>query len=146
MIRVSAMYPAGPDTRFDLDYYLNKHTPMAQANKGGPGRDHHMKGFSMFLCGGGVKRGTTYGATDDLGYASVENVVHVHDLQATLLHQLGLDHRRVIFPHHGRTQLIVHGVSTRAYNHAYEGNAGIPALKDCGATGILELPIAKIVP
>ena len=70
-------------------------TPMAQANKGGPGRDHHMKGFSMFLCGGGVKRGTVYGATDELGYASVENVVHVHDLQATLLHQLGINHQRL---------------------------------------------------
>jgi uncharacterized protein (DUF1501 family) len=70
-------------------------TPMAQSNKGGPGRDHHMKGFSMFLCGGGVKRGTVYGATDELGYASVENVVHVHDLQATLLHQLGIDHKRM---------------------------------------------------
>jgi hypothetical protein len=70
-------------------------TPMAQSNKGGPGRDHHMKGFSMFLCGGGVKRGTVYGTTDELGYASVENVVHVHDLQATLLHQLGIDHKRM---------------------------------------------------
>ncbi|MBM3871313.1 MAG: DUF1501 domain-containing protein, partial [Verrucomicrobia bacterium] len=70
-------------------------TPMAQANKGGPGRDHHMKGFSMFLCGGGVKRGITYGATDELGYASVENVVHVHDLQATMLHQLGINHQRL---------------------------------------------------
>ncbi len=70
-------------------------TPMAQANKGGPGRDHHMKGFSMFLCGGGIKRGTVYGATDELGYAAVENVVHVHDLQATLLHQLGIDHKRL---------------------------------------------------
>ncbi len=70
-------------------------TPMAQKNKGGPGRDHHMKGFSMFLCGGGIKRGLTYGATDELGYNAVENIVHVHDLHATLLHLLGIDHKRL---------------------------------------------------
>ena len=55
-------------------------TPMAQKDKGGPGRDHHMKGYSMFLCGGGIKGGLTYGATDELGYNAVENIVHVHDL------------------------------------------------------------------
>ena len=54
-----------------------------------------MKGFSMFLCGGGVKRGAVYGSTDELGYAAVENVVHVHDLQATMLHQLGINHQRL---------------------------------------------------
>src|SRR6058998_1849358 len=53
-------------------------TPMAQGDKGGPGRDHHMKGFSMFLCGGGIKGGLTHGATDELGYNAVENIVHVH--------------------------------------------------------------------
>ncbi len=57
-------------------------TPMFQG-KGGPGRDHHIKGFSMWLAGGGVKPGIGYGATDELGYASVENVVHVRDLHAT---------------------------------------------------------------
>jgi len=70
-------------------------TPMAQKDKGGPGRDHHMKGFSMFLCGGGIKRGLTYGATDELGYNAVENIVHVHDLHATVLHLLGIDHKRL---------------------------------------------------
>jgi len=70
-------------------------TPMAQKDKGGPGRDHHMKGFSMFLAGGGLKRGFTYGATDELGYDAVENIVHVHDLHATLLHLLGIDHKRL---------------------------------------------------
>ena len=70
-------------------------TPMAQKDKGGPGRDHHMKGFSMFLCGGGVKGGLSYGATDELGYNAVENIVHVHDLHATLLHLLGIDHQRL---------------------------------------------------
>jgi len=70
-------------------------TPMAQKDKGGPGRDHHMKGFPMFLCGGGIRGGLTYGATDELGYNAVENVVHVHDLHATILHLLGIDHKRL---------------------------------------------------
>ena len=70
-------------------------TPMAQKDKGGPGRDHHIKGFSMFLCGGGIKRGLTYGSTDELGYNAVENIVHVHDLHATILHLLGIDHLRL---------------------------------------------------
>jgi hypothetical protein len=68
-------------------------TPMFQG-KGGAGRDHHIKGFSMWMAGGGVKSGTTYGATDDLGYHSVENIVHVRDLHATMLHCLGINHDR----------------------------------------------------
>jgi len=67
-------------------------TPMSQSSKGEVGRDHHIKGFSMWLAGGPVKGGTTYGATDDLGYHAVENVVHVRDLHATMLHLLGIDH------------------------------------------------------
>jgi membrane-anchored protein YejM (alkaline phosphatase superfamily) len=70
-------------------------TPMSQTNKGGPGRDHHMNAFSMFLTGGGIRRGITYGATDELGYHVVENPVHVHDLHATLLQQLGIQHNRL---------------------------------------------------
>jgi len=66
-------------------------TPMGQ----GSGRDHHIKGFSFFLAGGGIKPGTSYGATDELGYNAIENVVHVHDLHATLLHLLGIDHERM---------------------------------------------------
>ncbi|MEW4452950.1 DUF1501 domain-containing protein [Bremerella sp. JC817] len=66
-------------------------TPMSQSGKGDIGRDHHIKGFSMWLAGGGVKGGTTYGATDDLGYNAVENVVHVRDLHATMLYLLGID-------------------------------------------------------
>jgi hypothetical protein len=78
-------------------------TPMAQEGKGEQlGRDHHMKGFSMWLAGGGIKPGLTYGATDDLGYHSVENVVHVHDLHATILHLLGLDHERFTYRYQGR--------------------------------------------
>ncbi len=69
-------------------------TPMAQTNKGAPGRDHHNKGFSIWLAGGGVRRGIGYGATDELGYAAVENPVSVHDLHATMLHLLGIDHAR----------------------------------------------------
>ena len=66
-------------------------TPMSQ---GGSGRDHHNKGFTVWLAGGGVKGGVVYGATDELGYAAVENPVTVHDLHATMLHQLGIDGER----------------------------------------------------
>jgi hypothetical protein len=68
----------------------------------GSGRDHHMKGFSMWLAGGGVRGGLTYGATDELGYNSVENVVTVHDLHATMLHLLGIDHLRMTYRYQGR--------------------------------------------
>jgi uncharacterized protein (DUF1501 family) len=73
-------------------------TPMAQ----GDGRDHHIKGFSMWMAGGGVKGGITYGATDELGYNAVENVVEVHDLHATMLHLLGVDHKRLTYKFQGR--------------------------------------------
>ncbi|HCC57032.1 MAG TPA: sulfatase, partial [Solibacterales bacterium] len=63
-------------------------TPMSQ---GGDGRDHHIKGFSYMMAGGGIKPGMSYGATDDLGYAAVENPVSVHDFHATLLRLLGID-------------------------------------------------------
>jgi uncharacterized protein (DUF1501 family) len=66
-------------------------TPMGQ----GTGRDHHILAFSLFLCGGGIKGGITHGATDELGYRAVENVVSVHDLQATILHLMGIDHHRL---------------------------------------------------
>ncbi len=68
-------------------------TPMFQG-KGGPGRDHHIKGFSMWLAGGGVKGGVSHGATDELGYNAIDNRVHVRDLHATVLHLLGIDHNR----------------------------------------------------
>ncbi|MEY4004008.1 MAG: hypothetical protein RLZZ221_104 [Verrucomicrobiota bacterium] len=67
-------------------------TPMAQANKGSTGRDHHNKAMSMWLAGAGIRRGQVYGSTDDLGYAAMENVCTVHDLHATMLHQLGIRH------------------------------------------------------
>jgi hypothetical protein len=66
------------------------------------GRDHHPQAFTMWMAGGGIKPGIAYGATDDLGFHVVENPVHVHDLQATILHLLGLDHERLTFRHSGR--------------------------------------------
>jgi hypothetical protein len=75
-------------------------TPMFQG-KGGPGRDHHIKGFSMWMAGGGIRGGTTYGATDELGYNAVENIVHVRDLHATMLSMLGIDYRRFSVKHQG---------------------------------------------
>jgi hypothetical protein len=73
-------------------------TPMAQ----GDGRDHHIKGFSLWLAGGGIKGGITYGKTDELGYNAVENVVPVHDLHATMLHLLGIEHKKLTYRFQGR--------------------------------------------
>jgi hypothetical protein len=75
-------------------------TPMFQG-KGGPGRDHHIKGFSVWLAGAGVKGGISYGATDELGYNAVENKTHVRDLHATMLHLLGIDHSRFTVKYQG---------------------------------------------
>lgn len=72
-------------------------TPMAQ----GSGRDHHIKGFSMWLAGGGIEGGISYGATDEFGYNAVENKVHVRDFHATLLHLLGIDHTRLTYKFQG---------------------------------------------
>lgn len=73
-------------------------TPMAQGN----GRDHHIKGFSCWLAGGGIKGGITYGKTDELGYNAVEDIFPVHDLHATMLHLLGIDHERLTYRFQGR--------------------------------------------
>jgi hypothetical protein len=73
-------------------------TPMAQ----GDGRDHHMKALSMWLAGGGIKGGISHGNTDELGYNAVENIVHVNDLHATILHQFGIDHTRLTYRFQGR--------------------------------------------
>lgn len=75
------------------------------------GRDHHPRCFSIWLAGGGVKPGLVYGKTDDFGYNIAENGVHVHDLQATMLHLLGVDHERLTFKHQGRRYRLtdVHG-------------------------------------
>ncbi len=77
-------------------------TPMSQGDRAKAGRDHHIKGFSMWMAGGGIKPGFSYGATDELGYAAVENVVHVHDLHATVLHLLGIDHTKLTHRFQGR--------------------------------------------
>jgi hypothetical protein len=74
-------------------------TPTGQ---GGKGRDHSPRGFSTWLAGGGVKGGQAIGATDEFGYAAVENKVHIHDLHATILHLLGMDHERLTYFHGGR--------------------------------------------
>jgi len=73
-------------------------TPMAQ----GTGRDHHIKGFSLWLAGGGIKGGITHGSTDELGYNAVDDVVDVHDLHATLLYLLGIDHKKLTYKFQGR--------------------------------------------
>jgi hypothetical protein len=78
-------------------------TPYAEPQKEGkPGRDHHHTAFSLLLAGGGVKGGLTYGATDELGMHAVEDRVHVHDLHATILHLLGIDHTRLTYHYSGR--------------------------------------------
>ncbi len=74
-------------------------TPAAE---GSDGRDHHPYGFSMWLAGGGVKGGMTYGETDEFGWDAVRDRVHVHDLHATILHLLGLDHEKLTYRHIGR--------------------------------------------
>lgn len=74
-------------------------TPYAQS---GTGRDHNNKGYTIWMAGGGVKGGLAYGATDELGYAAVENLVHIHDWHATVLHLLGLDHKKLTFNYAGR--------------------------------------------
>jgi arylsulfatase A-like enzyme len=81
-------------------------TPTVELQNGqgadGSGRDHNHHGFSVWLAGGGVKGGTVYGATDEFGFKAVEKPVHVHDLQATMLHILGLDHTKLTYRHSGR--------------------------------------------
>ncbi len=80
-------------------------TPMVETNPSlgrKAGRDHHPQAFTMWLAGGGVKGGMTWGETDEFGFHVVQNSVHVHDLQATILHSLGLDHERLTFQHAGR--------------------------------------------
>jgi uncharacterized protein (DUF1501 family) len=80
-------------------------TPMVESNPAlgrSQGRDHHPQAYSMWMAGGGIRSGMSYGATDDLGFHVVENPVHVHDLQATILHCLGFDHEKLTYHHAGR--------------------------------------------
>lgn len=87
-------------------------TPMAQ----GSGRDHHIKGFSMWMAGGGIKGGISHGNTDELGYNAVEDVVHVHDFHATMLHLLGVEHKKLTYRFQGRDFRLtdVHGNVVRS--------------------------------
>jgi arylsulfatase A-like enzyme len=82
-------------------------TPLRQGISGtgaktAPGRDHHKDAYTMWLAGGGTKPGMTYGKTDELGFNVAENPIHVHDLNATVLHLLGLNHERLTFTYQGR--------------------------------------------
>jgi hypothetical protein len=93
-------------------------TPMSES---GNGRDHNPFGFTMWMAGGGIKGGITYGTTDEIGLYAVENRVHVHDLHATILHCLGLDHRKLTLLHNGRDERptinggrVVHSLFARA--------------------------------
>jgi uncharacterized protein (DUF1501 family) len=72
-------------------------TPMAQGN----GRDHHIKGYSLWMAGGGLPGGTSYGETDEFGYNAVTDKVHVRDFHATMLHMLGIDHQRLTYKFQG---------------------------------------------
>lgn len=85
-------------------------TPMGEIRES-VGRDHHIDAYTMWLAGGGVKSGLIYGETDEIGYNVVENPVHVHDLQATILHLMGLDHTKLTFRFQGRDYRLtdVHG-------------------------------------
>jgi hypothetical protein len=83
-------------------------------SQGADGRDHNRRGFSLWLAGGGFKRGYVHGATDDFAYSAVDNIVTVHDLHATLLTALGLDHRRLVYPHEGRPTSLTDAEVTKA--------------------------------
>ena len=83
-------------------------------SQGTDGRDHNRHGFSLWLAGGGFKPGYAHGATDDFGYKSVHNVVTVHDLHATLLHALGIDHHQLTYPHDGRDASLSDAEVTKA--------------------------------
>lgn len=86
-------------------------TPVSQ---GANGRDHSRRGFSLWMAGGGVKGGYAHGATDEFGYESVEKIVTMHDLHATLLNALGLDHHRLTFDHDGRSESLSDADLTKA--------------------------------
>jgi len=80
--------------------------PIAQAPGPSAGRDHGPSGFSIWMAGGGIKGGATYGSTDEIGYRAAENKVSVHDFHATVLHLLGMNHRNLVFEREGRKERI----------------------------------------
>jgi len=77
-------------------------TPVAQIDRGAPGRDHNPHGYTVWMAGGGVKGGFSHGETDEFGYLAVQDRVHMHDLHATLLHLMGIDHERLTYRYAGR--------------------------------------------
>ncbi|MDA7511116.1 DUF1501 domain-containing protein, partial [Verrucomicrobia bacterium] len=77
-------------------------TPTVQKGDGPKGRDHHPDGFTMWMAGGGIRGGFRYGSTDEFGYHAVEDRCTIHDLHATMLHLLGLDHTQLTYAHAGR--------------------------------------------
>jgi arylsulfatase A-like enzyme len=83
---------------------------------GKPGRNHNPYGFSMWLAGAGVQGGIAYGATDEFGFAAVENRVHVHDMHATILHLMGIDHTLLNYFHQGRNERL-----TDVYGNVIQG-------------------------
>lgn len=83
-------------------------------SQGTDGRDHNRRAFSLWLAGGGFQKGKVHGATDEFGYAAVDDVVHVADLHATFFHALGLDHERLTFPHDGRPDSLTDSGVTKA--------------------------------
>ncbi|HAM73609.1 MAG TPA: DUF1501 domain-containing protein [Verrucomicrobiales bacterium] len=94
-------------------------TPMVESNPAlgrSQGRDHHPQAYTMWMAGGGIRSGLTYGATDDLGFHVAENPVHVHDLQATILHCLGFDHEKLTYHYAGRDFRLtdIHGQLVKA--------------------------------
>jgi hypothetical protein len=93
-------------------------TPMNEGRGGSPymGRDHHPRAFTIWMAGGGIKPGVSYGETDELGYNVEENPVHIHDLNATILHLMGLDHTRLTYQHLGREFRL-----TDVFGHVVEG-------------------------
>lgn len=86
-------------------------TPMGEVRENIPGRDHHIEAFTIWIAGGGFKAGYIHGETDELGYYPIQDPIHVHDLHATLLHQLGFDHTRLTYRFQGRDYRLtdVHG-------------------------------------
>jgi hypothetical protein len=95
-------------------------TPLNEERNGSKllGRDHHPHAFTIWMAGGGLKPGLTYGATDDLGYRIAENPMHVHDLQATILHLLGLDPHKFSYPYQGLNQRLIGPAEDPRVHHA----------------------------
>jgi uncharacterized protein (DUF1501 family) len=91
-------------------------TPVVETSSSGGGRDHNPFGFTVWLAGGAVKNGLSYGATDDFGFKAEDKPVHVHDLHATILHILGIDHKRLTYNYSGRDFRL-----TDVYGNVVEG-------------------------